>query len=83
MHHEVWFAEGGAGDHENRVISSRLLGFAEESSETTAMKVWQCLPAMSSRMTLVFEQSGRRTSGTMRRRRSATCRRPANARVPR
>jgi hypothetical protein len=57
MHHEVWFAEGGAGDHENHVISN-LMGFAEESSETTAMKVWQCLPAMSARMTLVFERAG-------------------------
>ena len=57
MHHEVWFADGGAGDHENHVIST-LMGFAHEDSETTAMKVWQCLPAMSSRMTLVFEQVG-------------------------
>ena len=57
MHHEVWFAEGGAGDHQNHVIST-LMGFAGESAETTPMKVWQCLPAMSSRMTLVFEQQG-------------------------
>ena len=57
MHHEVWFAEGGAGDHENHVIST-LMGFAGEDAETTPMKVWQCLPAMSSRMTLVFEQQG-------------------------
>lgn len=55
MHHEVWFDEGGAGDHENHVIS-KLMGFADEDAETTAMKVWQCLPAMSTRMTLEFEQ---------------------------
>src|SRR5262245_37628225 len=57
MHHEVWFAEGGAGDHENRVIST-LMGFAGESDETTPMKIWQCLPAMATRMTLVFERTG-------------------------
>ncbi len=57
MHHEVWFAEGGAGDHENEVIP-RLMNFAHEDAETTAMKVWQCLPAMSTRMTLRFEQKG-------------------------
>ena len=37
MHHEVWFAEGGAGDHENEVIP-RLMNFAHEDAETTAMK---------------------------------------------
>lgn len=26
MHHEVWFADGGAGDHENVTIS-KLMGF--------------------------------------------------------
>jgi hypothetical protein len=57
LHHEVWFAEGGAGDHENHVISS-LMNFAGEDAVTTPMKVWQCLPAMASRMTLVFEQEG-------------------------
>lgn len=57
LHHEVWFAEGGAGDHENTVIS-RLMDFAGEDEVTTPLKVWQCLPAMSSRMTLVFEQTG-------------------------
>jgi len=57
MHHQVWFGEGGAGDHENEVISE-LMGFASEDAETTPMKVWQCLPAMSTRMTLRFEQTG-------------------------
>lgn len=57
MHHEVWFADGGSGDHENEVIP-RLMNFADEDAETTAMKVWQCLPAMSTRMTLRFEQKG-------------------------
>ncbi len=57
IHHQVWFGEGGAGDHENELISS-LMGFAEEDAETTAMKVWQCLPAMSTRMTLRFEPAG-------------------------
>jgi len=57
MHHEAWFADGGAGDHENFTIST-LMGFADEDAETSAMKVWQCLPAMSTRMTLTFEQKG-------------------------
>jgi hypothetical protein len=57
MHHEVWFAAGGAGDHENAVIS-KLMNFESDSDETAAMKVWQCLPAMSTRMTLVFEKQG-------------------------
>ena len=57
MHHEVWFGEGGAGDHENEVIP-RLMGFQHEDAETTPMKVWQCLPAMNTRMTLVFERTG-------------------------
>ena len=57
MHHEVWFADGGSGDHENYTIS-RLMGFQGEDEVTTPMKVWQCLPAMSTRMTLTFEQTG-------------------------
>lgn len=57
MHHEVWFAAGGAGDHENFTIS-KLMGFENEDAETTAMKVWQCLPAMNTRMTLRFKQTG-------------------------
>ncbi len=57
MHREVWFADGGAGDHENRTIS-KLMGFENDDDETAAMKVWQCLPAMSTRMTLTFEQKG-------------------------
>ena len=57
MHHEAWFADGGAGDHENYTIS-RLMGFENDDDETTAMKVWQCLPAMNTRMTLTFEQKG-------------------------
>jgi hypothetical protein len=57
MHHEVWFADGGAGDHENYTIS-RLMGFAGEDEVTTPLKVWQCLPAMSTRMTLTFRQTG-------------------------
>lgn len=56
LHHEVWFSDGGTGDHENHVIST-LMNFADQNDETTAMKVWQCLPAMSTRMTLVFEQT--------------------------
>jgi hypothetical protein len=55
MHHEVWFADGGAGDHENLIVSQRM-GFESDDDETDAMKVWQCLPAMSTRMTLTFEQ---------------------------
>ena len=57
MHHEVWFADGGAGDHENYTIS-RLMGFADEDEVTTPLKVWQCLPAMNTRMTLTFRQTG-------------------------
>ena len=57
LHHDVWFADGGAGDHENEIIST-LMAFADQNDETTAMKVWQCLPAMSTRMTLVFESIG-------------------------
>lgn len=57
MHHDVWFADGGTGDHENFTIS-RLMGFADEDEVTTPLKVWQCLPAMSTRMTLTFVQIG-------------------------
>lgn len=57
LHHETWFAEGGCGDHENYTIS-KLMRFEEEDDETAAMKVWQCLPAMNTRMTLTFEQKG-------------------------
>ncbi|MAG34077.1 MAG: hypothetical protein CL908_24625 [Deltaproteobacteria bacterium] len=57
MHHEVWFADRGAGDHENFTIS-KIMNFETDSDETAAMKVWQCLPAMSTRMTLTFEQTG-------------------------
>jgi len=57
MHHEVWFADGGSGDHENYTIS-KLMGFEDADDETAAMKVWQCLPAMSTRMTLEFESRG-------------------------
>jgi len=59
LHHQVWFADGGAGDHENYTIS-RLMGFADEDEMTTPLKVWQCLPAMSTRMTLTFRQTGER-----------------------
>ncbi len=45
LHHDVWFAPGGTGDHENTTIS-QLMGFADEDEVTTPMKVWQCLPAM-------------------------------------
>ena len=57
MHHTVWFDDGGAGDHENYTIS-RLMGFSGEDEVTTPLKVWQCLPAMSTRMTLTFRQVG-------------------------
>jgi hypothetical protein len=57
MHHQVWFAPGGTGDHENTTIS-QLMGFADEDEVTTPLKVWQCLPAMSTRMTLTFEEVG-------------------------
>ena len=56
LHHDVWFADGGCGDHENYTIS-RLMGFAGEDEVTTPMKVWQCLPAMNTRMTLTFEET--------------------------
>lgn len=56
MHHEAWFADGGAGDVENYTIS-KLMGFADEDEVTTPLKVWQCLPAMASRMHMVFEQT--------------------------
>lgn len=55
LHHQVWFADGGAGDIENYNISE-LMGFAEENELTTPLKVWQCLPAMISNMELVFEK---------------------------
>jgi len=57
MHHEVWFAEGGCGDLENETISG-LMGFNHLNDETAPMRVFQCLPAMSTRMNLVFEQKG-------------------------
>ncbi len=57
LHHKVWFAEGGCGDIENFTIS-KLMGFADQNDETTPLKVWQCLPAMISRMKLVFEKKG-------------------------
>jgi hypothetical protein len=57
MHHEVWFKDGGVGDVENYTISA-LMGFSGEDEVTTPMKVWQCLPAMASRMKLCFEQVG-------------------------
>jgi len=57
IHHDVWFADGGCGDVENYNIAE-LMGFAEEDEVTTPLKVWQCLPAMISRMELVFEQVG-------------------------
>ena len=38
MHHEVWFADGGCGDHENRTIS-KLMGFAGDDDETAAPSV--------------------------------------------
>ena len=46
MHHTVWFEAGGAGDHENYTIS-RLMGSRGQDEVTTPLKVWQCLPAMS------------------------------------
>ena len=36
MHHEVWFADGGAGDHENFTIS-KLMGFENDDDETAAI----------------------------------------------
>jgi hypothetical protein len=55
LHHEVWFKDGGVGDVENYSIST-LMGFTEEDDVTTPMKVWQCLPAMASRMKLCFRE---------------------------
>lgn len=55
LHHEVWFSDGGVGDVENRTISS-LMKFDAENEITSPMKVWQCLPAMASRMKLCFEE---------------------------
>ncbi len=57
IHHEVWFGEDGAGDHENEIIP-RLMGFSDQDDEIAPMKVWQCLPAMATRMHLVFEEKG-------------------------
>lgn len=55
--HRAWFADGGAGDTENQVIST-LMGFSNETDETAPLKINQLLPAMATRMTLVFEQQG-------------------------
>lgn len=57
LHHKVWFAPGGTGDHEN-IIISELMGFKDENEVTTPLKVWQCLPAMVEDMDLCFEQVG-------------------------
>jgi hypothetical protein len=57
MHHEVWFADGGCGDLENETISG-LMGFSHLDDETAPMRIFQCLPAMATRMNLVFEQQG-------------------------
>lgn len=57
MHHEVWFADGGCGDLENETISG-LMGFSHLDDETIPMRVFQCLPAMATRMNLVFEKQG-------------------------
>ncbi|MBP1685392.1 MAG: hypothetical protein H6Q33_1535 [Deltaproteobacteria bacterium] len=57
LHHAVWFADGGCGDVENHTIG-KLMGFANQNDETAPLKVWQCLPAMISRMKLVFEKKG-------------------------
>jgi hypothetical protein len=57
LHHEVWFKDGGVGDVENVTIAG-LMNFASEDEVTSPMKVWQCLPAMASRMKLCFEQVG-------------------------
>ncbi len=53
LHHKTWFAPGGAGDHENDIISE-MMGFRGETEMTTALKVWQCLPAMIEDMELTF-----------------------------
>lgn len=55
LHHKVWFAPGGAGDHENDIISS-MMGFGDQTEMTTGLKVWQCLPAMIEDMELTFTQ---------------------------
>lgn len=57
MHHEVWYADGGCGDLENDTISG-LMGFSHHGDETSVMRMCQCLPAMATRMNLVFEQVG-------------------------
>ncbi len=53
LHHKTWFAPGGAGDHENEIISE-MMGFRGENEMTTGLKVWQCLPAMIEDMELTF-----------------------------
>ncbi len=58
IHHQVWFKDGGVGDVENYTIGA-LMGFSDEDEVTTPMKVWQCLPAMASRMKLCFEEISR------------------------
>ena len=35
IHHEVWFAEGGAGDHEN-FTTSKLMGFENDDGARRA-----------------------------------------------
>ena len=55
LHHKTWFAPGGAGDHENEIISE-MMGFRDEDEMTTGLKVWQCLPAMIEDMELTFRQ---------------------------
>lgn len=57
LHHKVWFAPGGTGDHENYLISD-LMGFKDENEVTTPLKVWQCLPAMIEDMELTFTRTG-------------------------
>ena len=42
MHHEVWFADGGAGDHENDVIP-KLMGFVG----TSGCSRWNSRPGHS------------------------------------
>lgn len=53
LHHKTWFAPGGTGDHENKIISE-FMGFRNENEMTTGLKVWQCLPAMIEDMELTF-----------------------------
>ncbi len=55
LHHKTWFAPGGTGDHENKIISE-FMRFGDEKEMTTALKVWQCLPAMIQDMELTFTQ---------------------------